>query len=172
MNELAFPAYSEYYDQNTTYSKGEITATVNGTDFSLDSTAYKNYKSGILAKVNGSVDFDKTSITLKEGKSTIVTDRGGLLEYMVLRENTANVTAVQNGNSITITASASSHDGKLVFKRTTAAYDNNDGATKSQHLWYQKWSLWRCWKLEKSTIFTVQRYSVTATARTFICLLR
>ena len=115
--------------QSTTYTHGSWTASYHGTDYSKGSSAYQQAKAEVMAKVNGKVNLDKTTLELRVGQSETVTDTNGVLARLVLRENSANVDVQHNGNQLVITGRSDSVDGTISFKPTTQSYDDNGLST-------------------------------------------
>lgn len=81
---------------------------------------YHQRKAEIMAQVNShdtlpSWNNQEASVTV--GESITLTDSNGVLSGMTLESNNTNATLQQNGNTITITPSASSNDGSITYRK-------------------------------------------------------
>lgn len=81
---------------------------------------YNQRKAEIMAMVNSHdtlPSWNNQEVSVSVGESVTLTDSNGVLSGMALESNNTNATLQQNGNTITITPSASSNDGSITYRK-------------------------------------------------------
>lgn len=81
---------------------------------------YHQRKAEIMAMVNSHdtlPSWNNQEVSVTVGESITLTDSNGVLSGMTLESNNTNATLQQNGNTITITPSASSNDGSITYRK-------------------------------------------------------
>ena len=124
---FALIAYFGYHTQPSTVneymtqlmiweSQGVYATSISGGITMSGYTAFKNAVNARIADFHKKPSFDNQTITLNVGESVTLNDTNGIFSLYEQTGNTAGVSVVKNGNSVTLTATANANDtGSVSF---------------------------------------------------------
>ncbi|MBH6948358.1 Cys-Gln thioester bond-forming surface protein [Clostridioides difficile] len=122
LSKIAYYGYTNTSQSHYDYVVTQIMIWEELGDQYISSTIpnYHQRKAEIMAMVNSHdtlPSWNNQEVQVTVGDSITLTDSNGVLSGMTLESNNTNATLHQNGNTITITPSASSNDGSITYRK-------------------------------------------------------
>lgn len=122
LSKIAYYRYTNTSQSHYDYGVTQVMIWEELDDKYISSTIpnYHQRKAEIMAMVNSHdtlPSWNNQEVSVTVGESITLTDSNGVLSGMTLESNNTNATLQQNGNTLTITPSASSNDGSITYHK-------------------------------------------------------